>query len=186
MKSLSFEPELNQRPKDTCHWQPTVLRSTNWAIEGSRQPPIPKSYRDTGNSHLSYSMYSICSFNAVTFTTNLIKTEAGHLMYHRTWESFYICPHNHRLEVFGEHLHRTVTNTCCHVTYGPMLTTLNEPQDVDKLFHNEQIKQLNPHFWRRSFRLRVLGGRSGIGNRLVWPQMTSQIAGIDILHILAK
>ena len=40
-------------------------------------------------------------------------------------------------------------------------------------------------FESRSFRLRVLGGRSNVGNRLVGPQMTSQIAGIDILHVLA-
>ena len=29
----SFEPDLNQRPKDS-KWSTTVLRSTNWAIEG--------------------------------------------------------------------------------------------------------------------------------------------------------
>ena len=34
-KNLSFEPESNQRPKDIIAHS-TVLRSTNWAIEGSR------------------------------------------------------------------------------------------------------------------------------------------------------
>ena len=34
MKTTSFEPELNQPPKDACNYQPTVLPSTNWAIEG--------------------------------------------------------------------------------------------------------------------------------------------------------
>ena len=33
----SFEPDLNQRPKDR-HVSTTVLRSTNWAIEGSWRP----------------------------------------------------------------------------------------------------------------------------------------------------
>ena len=34
-------------------------------------------------------------------------------------------------------------------------------------------------FESRFFRLRVLGGQTNIRNRLVWPQMTSQIASID-------
>ena len=33
-RKMSFEPDLNQRPKDICHLSCTVLRSTNWAIEG--------------------------------------------------------------------------------------------------------------------------------------------------------
>ena len=32
-KKVSFEPDLNQRPKD-IDFTSTVLRSTNWAIEG--------------------------------------------------------------------------------------------------------------------------------------------------------
>ena len=35
----------------------------------------------------------------------------------------------------------------------------------------------------RFFRLKVLGGWTNVRNGLVWPQMTSQIAGIDILHM---
>ena len=31
---MSFEPDLNQRPKD-INSSSTVLRSTNWAIEGT-------------------------------------------------------------------------------------------------------------------------------------------------------
>ena len=36
-KKYSFEPESNQRPKDVWSWYTTVLRSTNWAIEGGYQ-----------------------------------------------------------------------------------------------------------------------------------------------------
>ena len=35
-KKLSFEPDSNQRPKDDM-LTTTVLRSTNWAIEGITQ-----------------------------------------------------------------------------------------------------------------------------------------------------
>ena len=34
LKRNSFEPDLNQRPKDV-NFTSTVLRSTNWAIEGT-------------------------------------------------------------------------------------------------------------------------------------------------------
>ena len=33
-KKISLEPDLNQWPKDVCNLSFTVLRSTNWAIEG--------------------------------------------------------------------------------------------------------------------------------------------------------
>ena len=33
-KKISLEPDLNQWPKDICILSSTVLRSTNWAIEG--------------------------------------------------------------------------------------------------------------------------------------------------------
>jgi hypothetical protein len=33
-KKFSLEPESNQWPKDLCNITSTVLRSTNWAIEG--------------------------------------------------------------------------------------------------------------------------------------------------------
>ncbi len=44
LKPISFEPELNQRPKDS-HISSTVLRSTNWAIEGLDATTTHKKFR---------------------------------------------------------------------------------------------------------------------------------------------
>ena len=47
-------------------------------------------------------------------------------------------------------------------------------------------KQILLTFEYRFFGLSVLGGRTNVRNGLLWPQMTLQIAGIDILHIWGR
>ena len=70
--------------------------------------------------------------------------------------------------------------TCGH---NSLLSTLKA---LYKTFCESPNEPKVQFFKFRFSRLRGLVGQTNVRNRLVWPQMTSQIAGIDILHILAK
>ena len=63
------------------------------------------------------------------------------------------------------------------------LSLLSTLQVLLKAFCKSQKLLKIQFFESQSLLLMVLGGRSGIRNGLVWPQMISQIAVIDILHM---